>query len=365
MFLRRTYLESRFSLPNAGERTTDIAMKEPITNLWLEFRCANGATDNKANMLANCIDAIEVIDGSDVIYSLDAEQALAYSAYYCNALPNQLISELGGVTQNLSVVIPFGRFEGDEQFAFDPNRFLNPQVRIKWNLANTRSVGVAGYADGGLVYTLVATCMEGGATPSAYFMTKEIYSYVPAVGVEYVDLPTDYPYKMLLVRPTCAAKSIFGLVSNIMLHVNQQQYVLLNMRMTDFIRYNTSIEPVLHYDHEFHVADAANISFLFKYGEVPSFTCQNTDDVVYRYAGTYMGEGALAIDAAGVASGEVNTVAQVTGHCPYGVVVHNFGRRDEPGDYFDAPAFRSARLELTGAHAGGNCYISLVQARPY
>ncbi len=365
MFLRRTYLESRFSLPDAGERTTDIAMREPITNLWLEFRATNGEQGNLANILADCVDAIEVIDGSDVIYSMDAEQALAYSAYYCNTLPNQIISEIPTVIQNLSIVIPFGRFEGDARFAFDPTKFLNPQVRIKWNLAAIRAVGADAYVTGSLVYTLVATCMEGGETPEAYFMTKEIYSYVPAVGVEYVDLPTDYPYKMLLVRPTCAAKSIYGLVNNIMLHVNQQQFVLFNMRMTDFIRYNTTMEPILHYDHEFYVADGVNIAFILKYNDAPTFQCQNVDDTVYHYNNTYIGEGALAIDAAGAPAGACNTMAQVTGNCPFGVVVHNFGRRNEPGDYFDAPSFRSVRLELTGAHAGGMCYVSLVQIRPY
>ena len=366
MFLRRTYLESRFSLPNAGERTTDIAMKEPITNLWIEFRCANGATTNKDVTMSDCIDAIEVIDGSDVIYSLDGKQALALTAYYCNCLPNQLVTELGATTQNLSIVIPFGRFEGDPDFAFDPTRFLNPQVRVKWNLANIRAVGATGFATGGLVYTIVATCMEGGQAPSAYLMSKEIYSYVPAVGVEYVDLPTDYPYKMLMVRPHMAAKAIYQLVTALHLHVNQQQYTLFNMRMTDFIRYNSWIEPILQYDHVFQKSHGDTCYHILGYADTPIHESTTTIDAVFNWLGVGNGEGAIQIDVAGAQQDtDIPLYAQVTGHSPFKCVLHNFGRRDEPGDFFDAPAFRACRLELTGGVAGGNCYVSLVQARPY
>jgi len=366
MFLRRTYLESRFSLPNAGERTTDIAMREPITNIWIEFRCANGTTSNVANLLADCVDAIEVIDGSDVIYALDGKEALALTAYYCDDVPNQLITELPNNTQNLSIVIPFGRFEGDPMYAFEPGRFLNPQVRVKWNLANVRAVGVTGFLTGGLVYTVVATCMEGGESAKGYLMTKEIYSYVSAVGVEYVDLPTDYPYKALLVRHEQAGKHIFQGISNIMLHVNQQQYVLFNMRMTDFIRYNSAIEPLLHMTQQFFVASAAVVPFVFKYDEHPAFTCINVPDTVYNYQYLALGQGILTETTGGAPQGAaIETDAQVSGYCPFGAVIHNFGRRDEPGDYFDAPAFRSCRLELTGGVAGSDCYVALVQARPY
>jgi len=366
MFLRRTYLESRFSLPNAGERTTDIAMREPITNLWVEFRCANGATSNKDVTMSDCIAAIEVIDGSDVIYSLDGKEALALTAYYCNCLPNQLITELGDTTQNLSVVIPFGRFEGDPDYAFDPTRFLNPQVRIKWNLAAIRAVGADGFATGGLVYTLVATCMEGAPSPKGYMMSKQIYSYVSAVGVEYVDLPTDYPYKMLMIRAHYHTKAIYTVVTNLMLHVNQQQFVLFNMRMTDFIRYNSWIEPLLQYDHVFQKSHNDVCSHILGYADTPIHESTTTVDAVFNWLGTGVGSGAIQIDVAGAQQDtDIPVYAQVTGHCPFHTVLHNFGRRDEPGDYFDATAFRACRLELTGGVAGGNVYVSLVQARPY
>ena len=366
MFLRRTYLESRFSLPNAGERTTDIAMKEPITNLWVEFRCLNGATSNKDVTMSDCIEAIEVIDGSDVIYALDGKEALALTAYYCNNMHNQLVTELGNTTQNLSIVIPFGRFEGDPIYAFDPTKFLNPQVRVKWNLAAIRAVGADGFTTGGLVYTLVATCMEGGSSPQAYFMSKEIYSYVSAVGVEYVDLPTDYRYKMLMVRPHYATKAIYSVVTNLMLHVNQQQFVLFNMRMTDFIRYNSWIEPQMEYDHVFQKSHADQCYHILGYADTPIHEATTGVDQTHSWQGMGIGQGPIGIWVAGAQQDtDVPVYAQVTGHCPFHCVLHNFGRRDEQGDYFDAPAFRSARLELTGGVAGGNVYVALVQERPY
>jgi len=366
MFLRKTYLESRLSLPDAGEHTTDIALREPITNLWVEFRCRNGATNNQNVTLADCVSAIEVIDGSEVLYSLDGYEALALTANYLNCLPNQLITELPNTYQNLSVWIPFGRFIGDPTFAFDPTRFVNPQVRVKWNLAAVRAVGATGFKTNDLTLTILANVMEGGVSPTHVMMCKEIYSYVTAAGIEYIDLPTDYPIKALLFRAQLAATSIYGTVSALKLQVDQEKFIPFNMRMTDLIRYNSGIEPILHYDHVFHCADGDTVQFILRYAETPMFQCPVAGDTVYSYAGLGNGEGALAIDVGGVGqAADVNAVAHVMGHCIHDCVWVNFGRADEPGEYFPGPDFRMVRLEATGVIAAGNAYVSLVQAKSY
>lgn len=366
MFLRKTYLQSRLSLPDSGEHTTDIAMREPITNLWVEFRCRNGATKNQNVTMADCISAIEVIDGSEVLFSLDGYMALALTANYHNCLPNQLVTELANTYQNLSVWIPFGRFVGDPTFAFDPTRYINPQIRVKWNLAAVQAVGANGFKTGDLSLTIVANVMEGGSSPSHVLMIKEIYSYVTAAGIEYIDLPTDYPYKALLFRADLAATAIYATVNNLKLQVNQEQFIPFNMRMTDLIRYQSAVEPLLHMDHVFFACDADVLQFILRYCETPIFISGSQDDTVYWYSGLGRGEGAIHVDHAAAAEGADSIiVAHVSGYCIHDCVWVNFGRQDEPGDYFPAPDFRSVRLEATGAVAAGKAFVALVQARPY
>jgi len=366
MFLRKTYLQSRLAIPDTGEHTTDIATREPITNLWLEVRVSNGATNNQGVVVSDVIERIDVIDGSDVIYSFDGYEAMAYTAYYCNCLPNQLITELPGNTQNLNVVIPFGRFVGDPIYAFDPTKFMNPQVRIKWNLAAIRAVGLTGFATNTARLTILANVMEGGETPLGYLMAKEIYSWVTAAGVEYIDLPTDYPYKALLMRVHKTDTQMFGVVSALKLHVNQEQFTLFNMRMTDFIRSNSRLEPILSYDHVYHCADGDTVRQILEYAGTPLFAAASGGDQTFLWTGLGIGTGLYNTWIAGAPDANDRTVyAKVNGYCPFGCLWYNFGRQNEPGDYFDAPAFRSVRLEATGAVAAGAAFVGLIQARPY
>jgi len=330
------------------------------------MRVQNGGTNNQSVVVNDVIERIDVIDGSDVIYSLDGYEALAYTAYYHNALPNQLITELPDNWQNAVFTIPFGRFVGDPKYAFDPTRFVNPQVRIKWNLAAIRAVGVLGFATTTARLSILANVMEGGVAPEGYFMAKEIYSWVTAAGVEYVDLPTDYPYKALMVRCHKTNTAMFGILSNLKLHVNQEQFILFNMRMTDFIRSNSRLEPILSYDHVYHCANGDTVRQILEYAGTPVFAHASVADGTFRWVGVGIGTGVIGMWTGGAPEGsDVTVYAKVNGFCPFGCIWYNFGRQDEPGDYFPAPDFRSVRLEATGAVAAGDAYVALIQARPY
>lgn len=366
MLYRRTYLESRMSLADSGQRVTDINVRDPITALWVEFRCANGATDNIKNLMADCITGIEVIDGAKVLYSLDGYEALALASYQLGRMPDQLVSELGGVTQNLSVPILFGRYEGDTELAFDPTKFTNPQVRITWNLATIQAVGAAGFATAGLVVTIMAIVMEGAPAPRAMLMHKEHYTYTTVAGVEYVDLPTDYPYRGLLFRGDLTAYALYGVVNNLKLNCDAGKYIPVDMRMTDLIRYLSMSHSAFGYEHQFHVANGTTIYFITKYGEKVSFTCQDTNDEVFKYADGAKGEGALAVYKAGSAdTNKVNVYAAVWGYTPFRCLYVPFGRQDMPGDWFPAPTFKNIRLEATGAVASGTGYVCLSQEYAY
>ena len=366
MLYRNTYLESLVSLANSGERTVDINIVDPITALFLEFRCANGATDNVKNPLVDCVSAIEVVDGSRVIYSLDGAEALALATYQMVHMPDLLVSELGGVTQNLVLPVFFGRYEGDTEFSFDPKRFINPQLRIKWNIATNTAAGATGFADAGLQFTALAKVMEGAPAPAKVLVNKEHYTYTTAAGVEYVDLPVDYPYRGLLFRGDLTAYNLFGVVNNLKLNCDAGKFIPFDMRMTDLMRSLSFVYPEFMYRHHFHVADGTTIYFLLKYGERPSFVCQNTDDTVFRYADLAKGEGALAIDSAGVAqTNKVNVYTHCVGGSPMRTVYVPFGRQEVEADWFPAPTFKSIRLEATGAVASGTGYVCLSQVYSY
>lgn len=367
MIYRKTYLESRTTLADSGEKTVDVNVRDPITALWVEFRATNGSTNNQANTLAQNVDSIEVIDGSDVLFSLDGPEAFAYTAYWLKQIPYELITELPSTVQDCSVIIPFGRFIGDVQYALDPTRFTNLQVRVKWNLANVNAVGATGFGTGTAALTILAIVMEGAQSPNRLLMTKEFYTSTGAAsGVDYLDLPVDYPYRSLLLRAYKAATAPYSVISHLKLNCDGGKLIPFDMRMTDLIRLYSMKQGVFSYKHQFHAADGDTLYMVLKCDEIVSFTQGSQADTVIQYTNNGYGQGAIQLDTAGVAqASDVTIDALVQGFCPYGCVYLPFGLEDDPNDWFPVQSFASARLELTQGAASSTIAVCLQQDRPY
>lgn len=367
MLFRKTYLESRSVLANSGEKTTDIRVRDPITAIWLEVRATNSTTNNQDNTMAQNISAIEVLDGSDVIYSLDGEEALALTAYYLGHIPNQLISEQPSVSQSLSILIPFGRWIGDPVYAFDPTRFTNPQVRVTWNLAAVNAVGVTGFGTGTGRLTILPVIMQDGARPRGLLTIKEQYTSTGAAsGDDFVELPRDLRYLAILLRAYKTVTAVYNVLDDVKLSIDQDRIVPFNMRMSDLLRFNALEQDRFHYRHGFHKADADTIKTILKHGEMVSPVSYNVDDNVFRYNSLYYGEGVINIDSAGSAqTSDCYFFADVHGYAPYGCVWIPFGELKEPGDWLPVPQYKSFRAILTQEVASATIAICTVQERLY
>lgn len=366
MLYRQVYLQNREVLANAATRTVDINLTDPITGFWLEFRFENGATNCQALTAATCVNSIEVLDGADVLYSMDGFEALAMTSYHLGHIPQQLITEIGANIQNLLIWIPWGRYYGDEVLAFDATRFINPQLRINWALTNLGAVAATTFATGSARLTVVAEVMAGGPAPMGFLTTKEVYSYVTAAaGTVYVDLPVDYPYKRLQLRHWQATKSMNGVCNHVKLHADQQKHVLFDKRMTDVQRDCTLRSPPFSYKHAFSCTNADTIYMILKSEEAPNFN-QETQDTVIAYQNWGLGEGLLGMWTATVADTVDKSIfADVLGFCPHGTVDLPFGKQDVIEDWLPAEMFKNVRLELGQANLGGVGAVTLQQIRPY
>lgn len=366
MLYREVYLQNREVLANAATRTVDINLTDPLTGIWVEFRFQNGATSCQALTAATCVNSIEVLDGADVLYSMDGFEALAMTAYHLGHIPQQLITEIGGNTQNLLIWIPFGRFYGDEQLAFDATRFVNPQLRINWALTNLGAVAATTFATGTARLTVVAEVMAGGPAPMGFLTTKEIYSYATAAaGTVYVDLPVDYPYKRLQLRHWLAAKSMSGVCNHVKIHADQQKHVLFDKRMTDVQRDCTLRMPPFSYSHSFKQQHLDTIYLILKSEEAASFNGENLDSLI-TYQNWGLGEGVIGFFRAGIQNVvDTNFYGHISGFCPHATVDLPFGKQDVIEDWLPADMFKNVRLELGQAVLAGVGAVTLQQMRPY
>jgi len=366
MLKRFTYLEKDLALGNSGERTVDINTRDPISALWIEFRCANGASWNHNNPMHDCVSDIEVIDGSDILMSMDAQQALAVEAADLGYLPHQRFSELGGDSATANLGIRFGRHLLDTEYALDPTRFTNPQLRVKWNLAANQAVGATGYADGGLTMTVIAEAMDGAPAPRGFLSSKEWYTYTSAAGHEYVDLPTDRPYRSLWWKSYLASYHPYGVVSNLKLDCDAGKYVPIDLAVEDFLYLLMRRQPAYRYRNCVHVKDGDTLyNHLTELESVVGINEESYDGVI-SYINYEYGNQTIDVYIAGVAATSYfNFGLEVHGYCPFGYMLYPFGDKDDPDTWFPAPVFRSIRLDMTGAVASGAVAVGLTQERLY
>ncbi len=366
MLYRSFYIAKDEALGDSGTKVWPIDVQDPITQLWVEFRCANGAGGNKHNPMHECISAIELIDGGDVIWSLDGEQLLAKVCADLGHFPHQRFSALQGDPASLALPMQFGRFWGDKSRAFDPKRFTNPQLRVTWNLATNQAVGTGGYAASGLTATVIAEVMEGAPSPSGLIVAKEISTWTSAVGTEYISLPTDQTYRGLLFRGHLVAYHPYGIISNVKLSANGGAYIPWDIGVEDLLYQLMLRQPRLDYRIADQLANGNTFySFLNELEDV-MMQAEDTADINVAYYNWEYGSKTVVIYQNGSTYGpNVNIGVHVHGYCPFGYLYVPFGDQNEPGDWFPAPSFKRLQFEATGATASGECALALVMDRPY
>jgi hypothetical protein len=361
MLHRYTYLERDLALADSGERTVNVNVQDPITCLWVEVRNVNGATHNRNNPIHASISDIQLIDGADVLYSLDGYQALALASADLGFLPEQAFSALGGDYQKMQIPIMFGRWLGDTEYSLDPKRFRNLQLRVKWNFG-TASATTFTTLTGTL--TVIADVMEGAPSPRALVMRKEQYTWTAAVGTEYIDLPTNYPIRGLMYRSYVVAHHLFEVVDQLKMSCDAGKYVPIDLDVEDLVRLETLKQPKLEYRISDHMASGGTFTSYLVEKEDVAMIGEAVNDTVVGYDNYEYGSQIVRIFTAGVANGGTNIGCHVHGYCPFGYLYIPFGDPYDPADWFPAASFGSIRLEARGIHAG-DCALVLVQDRPY
>ena len=362
---RYAYLANDLSLDNSGEKTIDVKIQDPITALWLEMRCNNGTEYNHHSPMHLCVDAVELIDGSTVLWSLDGAEMLGMVCAQLGFMPTQKFIDTPNSTQIMQLPILFGNFLGDTVRSFDPTRFLNPQFRVKWNLANVTTVGNQGYLDGGLTMTLIAEIMEDAPKPRSMLMAKEVYSYTAAAATEYRDLRRDYAYKALMIRAVATDSHWYDVISNLKLDLEGGRKVPFDIATEDLNYLLMLKQPRLEYRHMFHPSSGVTIYPILKEKENLQLMNEELYDFTLGYVNYEYGQGTMGCYSSGTpVTTFYNQGADVSGYCPFHCVYIPFGDPLKPETWFNAPAWQSIQLELTGLLEKA-VYICLLQDRVY
>lgn len=354
-----TLLAEKTFTANATE-VIDINVADPISQLLIELE-VNGHTNPATAHAIACLTKVELVDGSDVLFSLSG-----YEAEAADILQNGLIrSNFNGAIATIGIQryigINFGRKLWDPLLAFDPKKFRNPQLKLSLDI----DAGGSG-ADENKLTVLAAMFDEKIINPVGFLMHKEIKDYAMAASAhEYTDLPTDFPYRKLFIRQMTYGTEPCQHVDTIKLSQDVDKKVVFDHEILQLLRSIAAKYPQL--EEQILIPVTASASYCFTTvteRATATFTpfqeTASTNSICsYGSAG-----GRMAV----IASGAFNAIAHVSGWVPHGVYEIPFGDQDDIDDWFDVEGIGSLRLDVKGTSGAGSTdsvQVFLQQLRRY
>lgn len=359
MNYRLTQLLAEEAATTAAVKTIDLSQADPISQISIFFRGQNNGSTPTAHP-AKMISKIELVDGSDTLMSLSGMQAQALDFYHNKKPLGNKPMYNDDDWSRIIFSLFFGRHLYDPILAFDPKKFKNPQLKITHNKALGGSACDAGYLQ------VWANCFdEKMVSPVGFLMAKEAYSYALGNGTyEHIDLPTDHPYRMMLIRSLKATSAIWELYTQIKLSSDQDKHVVLDGTTRELLKlldlkfgpYTETIQGVVGTGSVGHYI-------------TPTSEC-NVMAVSYGggrdYFQVYQPWGGYVELAAGAADKKVQCLAH--GYAPHGALCIPFGDLQDPEDWFDVTGLGSLKLRIlseSGLTTADTCDIVLQQFRTY
>ena len=355
---REVKILAQKSITDSGTETIDINVDEPITELRVLFAVTNDAAVADEVPPESCVSKIELVDGGTVYSSLSGREATAVSQYEKSIWPRHSYTAEANGWQEVVWALQFGRYVGDEEFAFSPTRLLNPQLKVTW-AKNALHVADSCYLE------VLARTMQGISLPSKALLTKTIKAWSTAgSGYEECDLPTDYPYRRLYFR-AYEKETWFGTTwKNFELNCDVGKLIVFDLGsnvmrglMKDvwgLARYQEYVEADNGVMHQSHLGECKQMSCVPTVPSMNVYGNPTTPGYVRMYA----------YNMAGAAQTDIKTQCEFVGLCPENAYCYPFGRQDDPATWFNAPRYGSVKLIIEEGSAGAAASVFLQQPRP-
>lgn len=346
-----------------GTEVIDINVNDPLSAIELIWQTTVATAALMTAPHVDCISKIELVDGSDVLFSLSGEEAQALAFYSSGKMPLNQISLKAAEYMRSVIPIFFGRKLFDRQLAFDPKRFINPQLKITWDedAANGSVVAneltVRGYAFD-----------KRPISPIGFLIAKEIKSYTPAANsFQYTDLPLDFPYRLMMLQSKSTDKEPGEVLAQVKISEDNDKRVPLDMTGQEILR--KIVVPFGEIEESYDGADAVTASDIYgaptaivkALAEVDADIIAAGDD----FSQVTIAGNKYSVDLA------VNCLYygfNARGYAPHFCLGIPCGDLSDIEDYYDPKGLGSLRLSQQGAAAVGTSpsgQICLQQLRSY
>jgi len=320
----------------AAVKTIDITLTDIISRIQVKLNATNTDVPPTA-VHAKQISKVELVDGSDVLWSLSGQEIEAKMFYDYKCGPSYEREFRNGVANYLVLDLLFGRHLFDKTLAFDPRKFKNPQLKITHNKALGGSTPNAATLE---VYADVFD--EKIITPIGFIRPTEFYSYTtPAsAAFEYIDLPIDLIIKRIMLMTYKADAWWENLVTSVKISEDNDKKIpldhdggdLVSMIQTRYGHYQELLVDVCRTSQTEYVT--------------PTDSCYMHLSPIAGAASDFMFTSAER--AGGYQTLISNTTltfrALVSGYLPHGCLPLDFGDPMDIDDWYDVTKKGSVRL---------------------
>jgi hypothetical protein len=355
MNYRKATVLSEEAANTAAVKTVDLEGFDVISRLIVRLNVINAshaATDHPAKILKK----VEIVDGSDVLYSLSGQELEAMDFYDTLRPRDYELDYMGFWPCQMNFKMLMGRWLFDPNLAFDPSKFTNPQLKI------THDKALGGSLPGSMNLQVLADVFdEKRVAPLGWLRSTEFYTYTPvASSYKEVDLPDDYILKRMLIQSQYPTNSFTDNIDELRLDEDQLKKIPIDLNMFHYLGMTENVYPM--YEENVHFSGAELGSYLYVTpGEYPSIAWgQSGAPTAYHTAD--QGGGKLTVASLG--SSEYR--ALVKGYLPHCCLPVEFGDQWDMFDWYDITKIKKLRLRLHHASGiGGNVNIVLQQLRRY
>lgn len=360
MKYRETELLDRTDVGASGTKTIDINVLDPISRIDITWH--HYAYGYLLYQLANVISKIELVDGSDVLFSMSGLEAQALNIYdrKCPSMNSPVYNRGNWVMSTMG--IDFGRWLWDPELAFDPKQFRNPQLKITFDEDAAYATTEANFME------VFAHCFdEKVVSPIGFLMGKNHYQYTPTAdnAYQYVDLPTDHTIRQLLIRGYVAKTDPLDVVDEARLSEDNDKRVVFNLELRRyFYRMIGEWRQTEEYWAEYGHGEFENNDIYFtptSYLTIPTFmplADQQHPWIVTPPRGGWFDWRSTP---------GLMTFGRISGYLPNHCIALPFGIQSEIDSWYDAQNKGSVKLRLLSAasYSGGVIGVILQQLRRY
>ena len=368
MRTRDDVIEYQKTLDDVGTYTKDLKIRDIVSALEFEFRGTNGASGNLDNFISDVITKIEIVDGSEVLYSCNLMELEALHFYKRKSAPVLFPSEwVSTGIQRHSCLLMFGRDLWDPDFAMDFHNFTNPQLKVTSNIAAIRAAGTSGYTTSTLKMSCVAKIMEDlPSPPSKYLMAKQQKAWTSGTaGDNPITLPRDLPYRLAILRAYVAGSDIAEAITNLKVNCDRGKFIPFDRYVKDLDAEALARFGEIRIKHDIYRAHGATIRLLVN-TEPHSIPINKASGAVIplinwewssqMYLSLFLHDGTNY-------STTQNWTLNEQGHALHATLPILFGDPDRPETWFDPTPYDL--IEFTPKEAAAAvCSILLEQPRP-